>query len=160
MHKLYELDCEAPGVFVVAGRLPGRRGLPRGRHPVDVVVHAADAGGGAAAVVEQARVILLVVVVVVLVDGVVLEAAVDEVAEGGRVVGEVVLLEQPDEVVKVKGDGVVLQGTDETEDSRLIFFLGSVCHTNGRRRRRKNRACLRQIKAGETILRGRDATDG
>ena len=42
-------------------------------------------------------------------DGVVLEAAVDEVAEGGGVVGEVVLLEEVHKVLKVQLDSVVLE---------------------------------------------------
>ena len=72
--------------------------------------------GGVLVVVQCAGVLLVLVVVlelvVVLVDGVVLEAAVDEVAEGGGVVGEVVLLEQVHKVLKVQLDRVVLKQWD------------------------------------------------
>ena len=66
--------------------------------------------------IQCPRVLLLVVLVVVLVDGVVLEAAVDEVAEGGGVVGEVVLLEEVHKVLKVELDGVVLKHMYRTGD--------------------------------------------
>jgi len=84
------------------GAFPGGPGPFRNLSGPEVFVHAVDRRCRLGPALEQARVFDLGVVVVV-------ELAVDEVAEVGRIVGQVELLEELDEVVEVENDWIILK---------------------------------------------------
>jgi hypothetical protein len=82
--------------------LPSRPVPVRRSVPANVIVHAMDRGRRLGPMLQQSRIIILRVVVVV-------QLAVDEVAEVGRVVGQVKLFEKFDEVLEVQNQSVVLK---------------------------------------------------
>jgi hypothetical protein len=88
--RLVQLDRAFPG-----------RPIPI-RRSVNVFVHTVDRGRRLGPMLQKPRILGLRVVVVV-------QLAVDEVAEVGRIVGQVKLFEKLDEVFKVQNQGIVLK---------------------------------------------------
>ncbi len=90
--RFMQLDCTLPSRPV-----PVRRSVP-----VNVIVHAMDRGRRLGPMLQQSRILVLRIVVVV-------QLAVDEVSEVGRIVGQVKLFEKFDEVLEVENQSVVLK---------------------------------------------------
>ena len=104
--RLVQLDRALPGWPV-----PVRRSVS-----LNVLVHAVNRGRRLCPMLQQPRILGLRIVVVV-------QLAVDEVAEVGRIVGQVKLFEKFDEVLEVQNQGVVLKIKSKSVKLKIRFIV-------------------------------------